>query len=62
MNTGKIIKQKRQEKNLTQAQLAQIVSVSEPMICQIERGTKIVSLPLAKELSEALECNINELM
>lgn len=36
---GKAIKQKREKYKITQYQVADEVGVSQPVICQIERGT-----------------------
>ena len=60
MATGDIIKKKRKEKNLTQEQLANLVGVERTYITQIERGTKAPSLPLAKQIAEALGCSVAE--
>lgn len=59
---GANIKKIRVSAGLTQLQLAKKVGVSEPMICQIERGTKIPTVILAKEIADALNVNINELL
>lgn len=61
MSISENIKNLREKKNLSQEQLAQSVSVSRPMISQIERGTKIPSMVLAISLAEALDCSIGEL-
>ena len=62
MTTAQIIKQKREGKSLSQAELAEAVGVSRGMIAQIERGTKMVTLPLAKELAEVFGCDVNALV
>lgn len=59
---GANIKKIRVSAGLTQLQLAKKVGVSEPMICQIERGTKMPTVILAKEIADALNVNINELL
>lgn len=59
---GANIKKFRVSAGLTQLQLAKKVGVSEPMICQIERGTKMPTVILAKEIADALNVNINELL
>ena len=59
---GANIKKIRVSAGLTQLQLAKKVGVSKPMICQIERGTKIPTVILAKEIADALNVNINELL
>lgn len=32
------------------------------MLCQIERGTKVPSLPLGKEIADALGCGVEDLL
>lgn len=59
---GLNIKKFRVSAGLTQLQLAKKVGVSEPMICQIERGTKMPTVILAKEIADALNVDINELL
>ena len=59
---GLNIKKFRVSAGLTQLQLAKKVGVSEPMICQIERGTKMPKVILAKEIADALNVDINELL
>ena len=61
MTTAQIIKDRREENNLTQAELAEAVGVSRGMIAQIERGTKMVTLPLALEIAEVFGCDVNAL-
>ena len=55
MSVGANIKAKRTALNLTQRELAQRVNVDPSMICQIERGTKMPTLPLGKEIADALQ-------
>ena len=49
------------ERNITQAKLAESVGITQSMICQIERGTKTVTMPLGKQISEILECSVEDL-
>ena len=62
MNVGAVIKEKRLSLNMTQKELAEKVNVDQSMICQIERGTKSPSLPLAAEIAQVLDCDIRELV
>ena len=62
MNIGEKVKEKRIEADVTQATLAEMVDVSPSMICQIERGTKMPTLPLAKQIADALGCNIRDFL
>lgn len=59
---GLNIKKFRISAGLTQLQLAKKVGVSEPMICQIERGTKMPTVILAKEIADALDVDIKKLL
>lgn len=59
---GENIRKQRRKIGMTSADLARSVQVSQPMISQIERGTKTVSLPLAAEIARVLDCEIQELL
>lgn len=60
LSIGANIKAKRLESSMTQKELADKVNVDQSMICQIERGTKVPSLPLSMELAAALGCDVRE--
>lgn len=62
MSLGENIRTRREDLNMTQLELAERVNVSRPMICQIERGTKTASVPLAKSIAKALECTLDDLL
>lgn len=62
MSIGINIKEKRVERSMTQTELAEKVNVNQSMICQIERGTKVPSLPLGQEIAQALGCDIKNLL
>lgn len=62
MNIAENIKAKRLALGMTQEELASIVEVQRTMIVQLERGTKGLSLILAKKLSEVFNCTIDELV
>ena len=49
MSIGENIKSRRKALNMQQGDLAKAVGVSQAMICQIERGTKVPSMPLGAE-------------
>ncbi len=61
MNIGANIRQLREEKGILQVQLANKVKISQSMLCQIERGTKTLSLPLSMEIAAALGCDLERL-
>ena len=58
MNTiGKAIKEKRKEKNITQAKLADAVGVSQSTIGKYETGDNIPSFEMVKKIAKALGTN-----
>jgi len=59
---GANIRKRRIEKGMTQQELADKVEVVKSMICQIERGSKAVSLVLANDIARVLGCSIQELL
>lgn len=62
MNVGANIRHIRLEKGLSQAQLAEEIGVSQSMLCQLERGTKVPTLPLSMEIAAALGVEIADLL
>ena len=62
MAIGEKLKQLRSEQGISQTELAKAVNVSQPMIAQIERGTKILTVPLAKALAAFFQCSVVELI
>lgn len=62
MSIGSNVKRYRLEKNMTQAQLADAVCVRQSMIAQIERGSKIPTLPLSKAIVDVLGIQIEQLL
>lgn len=62
MNIGEKVREKRIEADIVQTTLAEMVDVAPSMICQIERGTKTPTLPLAKQIADALGCNIQDFL
>lgn len=59
---GEKLKEIRLNNKMTQEELAEKVNVSWPMISQIERGTKNLSLLLSQELAQALNCSIEDFL
>lgn len=62
MSIGANIKTRRLALNMTQKELADLVHVAQAMISQVERGTKVPTLPLGAEIAEALGCGVEELI
>jgi len=61
MGVGDNIKQLREAKGISQRQLAREAGVSQPLLCQIERGTKNPSLPVGLALAAALGVRVERL-
>lgn len=61
MNTGEVIRARREALGITQAAAAAELGVTQAMLCQLERGSKVPSLPLAKQLCQLLHCTLDEL-
>lgn len=59
---GKRIKFYRNQKNMSQMQLAEKVELSVPYISYIETGTKRISLPVLIKIAEALGTTPNNLL
>lgn len=59
---GARIRSRRQGKNLTQAELADLAQVTPPFIGHIERGTRKASLETVCNIADALECSVDELV
>lgn len=58
MTIGENLKRVRIEKGMTQKELAKAVNVGQPMVAQIERGTKQLTLMLCEQIAEALGINV----
>lgn len=62
MSVGENIRRIREERELTQAYLAEQVGISQAMLCQIERGTKNPSLQIGKGIADVLGCRLESLL
>lgn len=62
MSIGANTRRLRIEAGLTQATLATQIGIGTSMLCQIERGTKTLTLPLAAEVARVLDCSIYDLL
>lgn len=60
--TGKIIKELRERKQLTQVELADIIGVSDKTISKWETGKGLPDISLIEPLAKALEVSVIELM
>jgi len=62
VSVGDNVRRIREQRQIPQKRLAEIVGVSPPMISQIERGTKNPSLQIGKAIADALGCTMEELL
>jgi transcriptional regulator with XRE-family HTH domain len=62
MKRGEIIKQRRMELGLSIRALAKKAGVSNPYICQIEKGDRSFSIDVLLKLSKALNISIDRLL
>ncbi len=60
--TGKIIKELRENQNLTQSELGSIIGVSDKTISKWETGKGLPDISLIEPLSRALKVSVIELM
>ena len=61
MSIGANTRRLRINAGLTLDALAEKIDIGKSMLCQIERGTKTMSLPIAIEISKVLNCSIYDL-
>ena len=59
---GQLIRTVRQEKNMTQNQLAELLRVTDKAISKWERGLGLPDISLLPELSAALELDMEKLL
>ena len=62
MSIGDNIENTRKIKNITQVELANAVGITPSMLCQLERGTKVLSVPLGKKIASYLGVPFSELI
>lgn len=62
IKTGKFIAQLRKEKKYTQAELADILGISNKTVSKWERGAGLPEVSLMLPLCDALGINVNELL
>ena len=54
------VKRIREERQMTQTELAEKAHCSQSMIVQIERGSKVPTILLAQDMAKALGCSVND--
>lgn len=60
MSIGENIRKRREEKNITQAELAKAACVSLQMVSQIEANIRFPSLPVAFRIADKLSCKVDD--
>lgn len=61
MSIGENLKKLREKSNMTQVELSKSVGVSQSIIAQLERGTKVLTIPLGIEIANVLRCSLIDL-
>lgn len=56
-----LIREKRNERNITQEELSRLLQVSRQTIISLEKGKYKPSLVLAHKLAQIFECSIEDL-
>lgn len=62
MSVGEKIRIIRTERGISQKALAEAVGIGPSMMNQIERGSKIPNVILARDISRVLQCALNDLV
>lgn len=61
MSVGDNIQRLREEQDISQAELARRVNISQSMLSQIEKDIKNPSLLVGKEIADTLGCSVDRL-
>lgn len=62
MSIGENIKTRRQSLGMTQEDLAGAIGIGRSMVAQIERGSKIPSMILGRDIARVLGCGMEKLL
>lgn len=62
MNIGEVIKSKRQKKNITQAELAELLKVTPQAVSRWEMGVSYPDIAMVPKISEVLQVTADELL
>ncbi len=60
-NIGDGIRIRRKNAGMTQEDLAGEIGISQPMLAQIERGSKVPSMILGRQIAGIFKCSMEEL-
>lgn len=61
VSIGSNVKKYRIKKSISQTELAEMVGVTQPAICKIEKDIKAPSLPTGKAIADVLGCRLDDL-
>ncbi|MBU9194441.1 helix-turn-helix domain-containing protein [Burkholderia gladioli] len=59
---GTAIAEQRRARGLTQARLAEMIDLEQEAISRWERGTRVPTLHRLQQLSDALDCSVDQLL
>lgn len=62
MSIGENIKVRRQAAGMTQEELANAIGIGRSMVAQIERGSRVPSMILGRDIARALGCGMEKLL
>lgn len=58
---GDGIRSRRKNAGMTQDELANEIDISQPMLAQIERGSKVPTMVLGRQIARVFKCSMEEL-
>lgn len=59
---GTAIAEQRRARGLTQAKLAEMIDLEQEAVSRWERGTRVPTLHRLQQLSDALDCSVDQLL
>ena len=62
MSIGSNIRKKRENLKISQTKLAESVGISQSLMAQFERGSKIPNMMLGREIASVLQCKMEDLV
>lgn len=62
MSFSKKVKELREQKDLTQKELADLINVSQPTVAQYEMGIKVPTIVIGAKLAKVLDTTCEELV
>ena len=62
MRFSHILKRKREEKGLTQAEVAKRIGTTQPNVASFESGYKVPSLKIVVAAADMFRCSVDEMI